>query len=363
MSNHKRKVILGIVGLGKSAEVFQVPGLKQVEDIRVVAASDIDEDRLKRFADRFGIEHRFVDYHEMLNHNDIDAIAILTPTRFHADMAIAAMTAGKHVFIDKPLALNIPECERLISQAVHTPGKVVTVGFNLRWHRLVRKALQIVQSGVLGEIKAIRSTYTHWHPGDTTQVWHRTREEGGGVLFNEAVHHFDLWRLFLGSEVKEIFSASRPSDYFEDESAAINARLENGVLASGIFSYESSPNNEIEIFGRSARLRLSLYRFDGLEVYSNQEYPGDLKGRARRFLKILKELPETYGVIRKGGDFDLTYRNQWQHFADCILHDHFPECTLEDGKRAVEIALAAIESTSIEKSVQIKTGKLLRKDI
>jgi predicted dehydrogenase len=349
---NQRKVRLGIIGSGKSAGVFQMPGLKQVEDISVVAASDIDEDRLNRFAERFGIKHHFLDYHEMLNRSDIDAIAILTPTSLHADMAVAAMTAGKHVFIDKPLALNIPECERLIDQAAHSPGKAM-VGFNLRWHRLVRKAMQAVRSGVLGDIKAIRSTYTHWHPGDKAQVWHRTRGEGGGVLFNEVVHHFDLWRLFLGSEVKEIFSASRPSEYFEDETGAIAARFENGVLASGIFSYESSPNSEIEIFGRMARLRISLYQFDGLEVYSNQEYPGDLKGRLHRVIDTMRELPETAKIIRKGGDFGLTYRNQWQHFADCILHNRPPECTLEDGRHAVEIALATIDSASLGVPIKI----------
>jgi myo-inositol 2-dehydrogenase / D-chiro-inositol 1-dehydrogenase len=353
MDNHQEKVSLGIIGCGKSAEVFQMPGLHQVGDISVVAVSDIDEDRLNRFAERFGIKHRFVDYHEMLNCTDMDAIGVLAPTRFHAEIATAVMAAGKHVFIDKPLALTVAECDRLIEQANHSSVKVV-VGFNLRWHRLVRKAVRIVQSGVLGEIKAIRSTYTHWHPGETAQAWHRTREEGGGVLFNEVVHHFDLWRLLLRSEVTEIFSASRPSEYFEDETGAITARFGNGVLASGIFSYESSPNSEIEIFGRMARMRLSLYRFDGLEVYSNQEYPGDMRGRIHRFIDTLRELPETIKIIRKGSDFDLTYHDQWQHFADCILRNSIPECTLGDGKRAVGIALAAIESASTGRKLKLE---------
>jgi predicted dehydrogenase len=228
------------------------------------------------------------------------------------------------------------------------------IGFNLRFHRLVSRALQIVQSGVLGEIKAIRSTYTHWHPGDSAQLWHRKREFGGGVLFNEVVHHFDLWRLFLGSEVDKIFSTSRPSEYFEDETSVIAAHFENGVLASGIFSYESSPNCEVEIFGKMARMRLSLYRVDGLEVYSNQEYPGDMRGRLYRFIDTMKELLETVKTMRKGSDFDLSYRGQWQHFANCILQNRQPECTLEDGKRAVRIALAAIESVATGRAVKLK---------
>jgi predicted dehydrogenase len=354
MNSHQKKVGLGIIGCGKSAEVYHMPGLKQVKDIDIIAASDIDRDRLKRFSEHFGVKHSFIDYHEMLNCPDIQAAAVITPTRFHADVGLDAIAAGKHVFIDKPLALNIPECERLINQAAQSPGKVITVGFNLRWHRLVSKAVQIVRNGVLGEIQAIRSTYTHWHPEDTAQSWHRKREFGGGVLFNEIVHHFDLWRLFLESEVNEIFAANRSSEYFEDETGAIAARFDNGVLASGIFSYVSSPNSEVEIFGRMARLYLSLYRIDGLEVYSNQEYPGDIKGRLHRLTDTMKALPETVRIMSKGSDFNLTYRGQWQHFADCILRNSKPECTLEDGKRAVEIALAAIESASIGRVVKLK---------
>jgi myo-inositol 2-dehydrogenase / D-chiro-inositol 1-dehydrogenase len=356
MSHHQGKVRLGIIGCGKSAEVYQMPGLRQVKDIDVIAASDIDRERLERFAERFSVKHSFVDYHEMLNCPDIQAVAVITPTRFHAETGLAAIAAGKHVFIDKPLALTISECDGLISQAAQSPGKVIMVGFNLRFHRIVSKAVRIVQSGALGEIKAIRSTYTHWHPGATAQSWHRKREFGGGVLFNEAVHHFDLWRLFLGSEVRQIFSTSRPSEYFEDETGAIAACFENGILASGIFSYESSPNNEVEIFGKMARMRLALYCMDGLEVYSNQEYPGDMRARSRRFIATMKGLPETVKAMRKGSDFDLTYRNQWQHFADCILRHSQPDCTLEDGKRSVEIALAATESASSGRLVKISYG-------
>ena len=206
MVKHPGKIGLGIIGCGKSAEVYQMLGLAKVENIDIVGSSDTDEKRLSIFSERFRIPHRFVDYREMLTCSDVDAVAVITPTQFHADVASHAMAAGKHVFIDKPLALNAVECNNLITQAENkNTGIVAMVGFNLRWHRLVSKAMRIIQSGRLGEIKAVRSTYTHWHPGDTAQHWHRKREHGGGILFNEIVHHFDLWRLFLGSEIREIY--------------------------------------------------------------------------------------------------------------------------------------------------------------
>lgn len=354
MNNQQTKVRLGIVGCGKSAEVYQMPGLTQVSDIEIAAASDIDEGRLISFSNRYQIKKHFIDYHEMLKRHDIHAIAVLTPTRSHAEIASEAMSAGKHVFIDKPLALTIEDCERLIGQAAGSPGKITMVGFNLRWHRLVSRTVKLLQSGIPGHIKAIRSTYTHWHPGEIAQPWHRRREFGGGVLFNEVVHHFDLWRLFLKSEVSEVFTASNPSEYFEDETGSVTARFTNNTLASGIFSYQSSPNSEVEILGDRARISLALYKTDGLKVYSNREYPGDMKVRLRHFMSTIRGLPETIGSMKNGSDFDLTYRRQWQHFADSILRGASPACTLDDGKRAVQIALAAIKSASSGKPVTLK---------
>ena len=100
-------------------------------------------------------------------------------------------------------------------------------------------------------------------------------------------------------------------------------------------------------------MRISLYRIDGLEIYSNQEYPGDIKGRFNRCVDTIRDLPQTVDIMRKGGDFNLTYYYQWRHFADCILGKTTPECTLDDGKRAVETALAAIESASSGQPVKI----------
>jgi predicted dehydrogenase len=231
------------------------------------------------------------------------------------------------------------------------------VGFNLRWHRLVRRARAIVESGALGEIKAIRGAYTHWHPGEKAQSWHRRRETGGGILFNEGVHHFDLWRYLLGEEVADVYAISRPSAHFEDETSTIVARLTNGVSASCLLSYESSPNNELEIFGRQGRLHISLYRFDGLVFYPNTTYPGTVGSRLQRLAAAAGELPETIPVMIKGGDSDLSYVRQWRHFVDCVRNDREPGCTLLDGKRAVETALAAIESVSTGRPVPMEQGE------
>lgn len=343
MAQPPAEVRLGIIGCGKGAELRHLPALMHTTAIRVVAAADTDLGRLQLLGDRFGIAQRHRDYRELLDRDDVSAVAILTPTKWHAEMGIASLAKGKHVLIDKPLALDGEECARLKEKASHSSG-LVLVGFNFRWHRLLRRARAVVKSGALGEIKAIRSVYTHWHPGEEAQVWHARRAEGGGVIFNDGVHHFDMWRFLLEQEIAEIYAASRSSAYFEDETSTISARTADGILATGVFSFGSSPNSEIEIFGDAGRLAISFYRFDGLEFYPRTVCPGDGMDRIRKWVKTIRELPETLPRMRRGGDFTLTYDGMWQHFADCILSNRTPECTLEDGTRAVEIALAAIAS-------------------
>lgn len=352
MASRHKTIRLGIIGCGRVAEERHFPALQHLPDIQVVAAADIDTDRLNSIADRFAIEQRFNDYRTLLVHANIDAVGILTPTQSHAEIGLAALEAGKHVMVEKPLALNLAECEQLIAHRANSSCKVV-VGLNLRWHRLLRRACKFIQNGNLGRIKAIHSVFTHHRSGENAPYWHRKRDFGGGIVFNEAVHHFDLWRYLLQSEVEQIYSFTRPSSYYEDETLVTSACLSNGTLATGVFTLKTSPTNEVEIYGENGRLYLSLYRFDGFEFFSHTTYPGNITDRLKKFMLELLKLPQAIPIMRRGGDFAVTFYDLWQHFIDCINRDGAPRCTLEDGKRALQISLAAIESASSRRPVQI----------
>jgi len=335
---------LGIIGCGKVAEERHLPALKMIPEVEVVAAADIDIDRARLLMGRFDIDCPCTDYLTLLGRPDVQAVAVLTPTLSHAEIGVAALDAGKHVFLEKPLALTLDQCDQLIAAAERSPAKIV-VGFNLRWHRLVRRARAFIQTGDLGTITAIRSVYSHYRQGEDAPVWHRKRELGGGVTINEGVHHFDLWRYLLNSEVAEIFSIRRPSQFVEDSINIISASMTNGVLATAVLAFKTGPTNEVEIYGEAGRLYLSCYRFDGLEFHPGPVYPGDIRNRLRRVLGSVKDLPRAVQAMRRGGDFAATFYEIWRHFLDCVHENIASECTLEDGKRAVQIALAAIDSS------------------
>lgn len=345
MTNGSDPIRLGIIGCGKVAHEWHFSAIAHCPHLRITAISDVNEDRLESTGERLNISWRYADYRDLLERDDIDAIGILTPTASHAEIAIAGMDSGKHVLIEKPLALTLDECDQLIASAARADGRIV-VGFNLRWHRLVREARKVIASGALGEIRAIRSVYTHYRTGEDAPDWHRKLELGGGVAFNEAVHHFDLWRFLLGCEIEQVSSFNQPSEHYEDDNHITNARLSNGTLASAFFTYTTSPNSEIEVFGTAGRLHASLYKFDGLQFYASSSYPGDIGDRLKKMLGTVADLPKAVQIRRLGGDFGATFTGLWRHFAECISTGRDSECTLEDGKHALRIALASVQSSS-----------------
>ncbi len=337
------KIGLGIIGCGRVARERHMPALKWIPGFEIIAASDIRPDGLEEFSDRYKIKRRYPDYRELLEDPDIDAVGILTPTPSHIEIGLAALEMGKHVFMEKPLALTLSDCDKLIekSRAANTKSLLC---FNLRWHRLVKQAREKIRSGELGNIKAVCSIYTHLRDGRSAQNWHRDLDLGGGVTFNEGVHHFDLWHYLVGGSAERIFAFHDSDQYYQDESSMISGRLSNGILASAYYTFKTSPASEIEIYGDRGRLHVNLYRFDGLRFYPSSIYPGDIGDRLKKAVRSGLDSGGWTAVLRRGGDFQDTFFQIWRHFAGCILHDKQPECVFEDGRRAVKTALAAVAS-------------------
>lgn len=343
---------LGFIGCGRATQMLHLPALQQLSSAKVLALADADPDRLNTVADQFHIKQRYNDYRALLDEPSLDAVAVCVPVQFHTEIALAVLATEKHLFIEKPLALRLDQCDQLIEKA-KTVNKKITVGFNLRHHRLIQELQTILQQGTLGTIDAIRSNWTSAiRHRMQVPAWRNHRETGGGALFEIAVHHFDLWRFLLQSDVEEVFAASR-SEQWPDVTASVTARMTNNILASGFFSEQTSDSNEIEIYGSNGRLRVSLYRFDGLEYFSLDSQPGGVSARVKKLQTGLKELPKGIAIMRQGGDYKMSYRSEWQHFIDSIRSDQAVKASLDDGKRAVQTVLAAIESSTTDQAVKI----------
>jgi predicted dehydrogenase len=140
---------IGIVGYGRVSETCHLPALcSLVSRAQAVALAEVDAHRCRRGAGMFDLAP-YPDVEAMLaSQSEIDIVAICTPAQHHAQAAIAALRAGKHVLIEKPLALSVDDADRISDAArAAAPHAKAIVGFNLRHHRLVERARQIIQSG------------------------------------------------------------------------------------------------------------------------------------------------------------------------------------------------------------------------
>jgi myo-inositol 2-dehydrogenase / D-chiro-inositol 1-dehydrogenase len=327
---------LGIIGCGAVTERHHLPALKRVGDIRVVALADADRRRLKLLGRRGQGRHNT--FRELIDDHNVDAVAVWLPPQFHAEAALAALEKGKHVFIEKPLALNLADCDRLLEAGARAPTRKVMVGFNLRWHRLVRQARDIINRDELGRIKLVRTIFTS---AATNSAWRSSLETGGGVIFDLGVHHFDLVRFLFGSEVKDVRSSTTKSG----KAVSVTFSMSNGVRVECTFAEGTDAKQEFEVHGEQGWLRVSLYRANGLERFRVHESPGAMTARLRCAANTLLSLPRILYQAGRGGEFALSYVEEWRHFAEAVLLDKPVEANLLAGRRALEIALAASKAT------------------
>jgi predicted dehydrogenase len=200
---------VGIIGCGGVTLGRHLPALAGVEGVELVALADPDAQCLARAARQRPQARGHRDHQALLAAGGLDADAVCVPTRAHAEVALAALEAGVHVLLEKPLALGVAEGARSAERAARS-ARCVLLGFNLRWHPHVLRAREIARSGRLGPLELLRTLFTSGSLFRGEPAWPRRRAEGGGVLVETAVHHLDLWRFVSGRELEEVFAASAP---------------------------------------------------------------------------------------------------------------------------------------------------------
>jgi predicted dehydrogenase len=352
MTDSQPAIRVGVVGCGRVAQQRHLPIIATLPETKLVAISDIDADTREKLAARYGLSHVYEDYRNLVMSDIVDAVMVATPTQFHAEVGIAALKANKHVMLEKPLALSLDEVDRLEAAAAES-HKTVAVAMNSRWHRLTREARDIVRRGSLGRVGLLRSAFIDsFRHNDQPRAWMMRHESAGSVLVEQAIHHFDLWQFLLDSEVDDIY-AKMQAPMTLDECAAVTATMKNGVIIAAMFSEGLKDTNEVEIYGQDGRLRVSMYDFDGLDVTPRSEYPGTMSTRVRRLKQALVAFPGAVKRSRTGGDWAASYRREWGHFLDCIRGGTPPECGLREGRRALQVGLAAMASLSTGAPVRV----------
>ena len=192
-----KSVKLGLIGAGNIANAH-LDAYKSVEGAEIVAICDIDKDRLKETAEKFGIKNTYATAEEMVKaHPELDAADVCVWNCSHASCAITALNAGLHVLCEKPMAYNTKEAEEMLA-AARKNGKLLMIGFVLRFSDDAKIAKDVIEAGALGDVYYAKAHYVrrHGNPGG----WFANKElSGGGPVIDLGVHVIDIIRYLMGS--------------------------------------------------------------------------------------------------------------------------------------------------------------------
>ncbi len=188
----------GIVGLGVISNTH-IQALKEIEGVTVRGVFDRSQQRMIEVARETGAR-TYASYEELLADGEIDAVCICTPSGLHAKQAIQALQSGKHVVLEKPMALTSADAEEICREAENS-DRLITVIFQSRFHRDVRRVKKLIEDGALGRLTLCDLYMKFWRDPSyyASGAWRGTWQmDGGGALMNQGIHGVDLIRYLVG---------------------------------------------------------------------------------------------------------------------------------------------------------------------
>jgi predicted dehydrogenase len=194
-----RKLGIGIIGSGGIARGAHMPGYKACEEqgVRILAVSDINPDVARRAGEEFEVPHIFTDYRKLLQMDEIDAVSVCTPNYLHMQPTVDALKAGKHVLVEKPLAMNGVEGKAMVDAATRT-GMKLQVGFMSRFQSTSQALKRFIDAGEMGEIYFARAQAMRRRGIPGWGVFTQKDKQGGGPLIDIGVHILDLTLWLMG---------------------------------------------------------------------------------------------------------------------------------------------------------------------
>jgi predicted dehydrogenase len=208
--------VIGVSGRGRIARHWNQPQGRSI----IVGGADINQNNLAAFQKEYGNTFVTTDYRYLLERGDVDAIAVTSPDFCHEEHAVAALEAGKHVFCEKPLAITVQGCDRIL-KAWKDSGKRLMVGFNMRYMNMFRTMKDIVEAGTIGEIKAVWVRHFVGHGGNFYyHDWHAKGANTTSLLLQKGSHDIDIIHWISGSYGKRVaafgsldfFGGDKPDD-------------------------------------------------------------------------------------------------------------------------------------------------------
>jgi predicted dehydrogenase len=325
------KVGVCVIGLGMGYHHAECYSLMK-DRVRLFLC-DVDEKRLAEARAKLQPEGAFRDIGQVLASKDVQAIDAALPHSMHAPLAVKASKAGKHFMTEKPMARTLVEADRMI-KATEKAGIKFMVAENQRFWPTANKAKELIDQGMLGRIFLVRI----YELGlDRVGGWRlQRRYSGGGNLIDSGVHAVDTLRLLGGADVTSVYAQTRREVLLNlqgEDTAFVSVKFRNGTMGDLITSWGiqyAGPQARFYVHGTEG----SIWEFNGLYVQSNES----------------EEFKAPVKVDVSGKD---DFYLEMEHFVDCIINDKRPIMDGREGRKDLEVVLAAYKSASMGRPVKL----------
>ena len=359
------KVKLSIIGVGSMGR-FHAEKLASINNVTLVAVCDINQERAREVAGKYKCAAYF-DPQALLKDKVCDAVLIATPHYAHTTIGIAALKAGLHVLVEKPISVHKADCERLI--AAHKDKKQVFAAmFNQRTDPRYRKLKELIDTGALGKLDRITWIITDWFRTEAYYAsggWRATwAGEGGGVLLNQCPHNLDLWQWMFGmpQSVRGFCKIGHKHDIEVEDVVTAYLHYDNGC--SGVFitsTGEAPGTNRLEVAGEYGKVVI-----EGNEIRFTRNTTS-----ADQFLKTTPELwgrPELWNVQIPVSGTGGQHSEILQNFVNTIVSGATLIAPAAEGLKSVELGNAMLFSSEAGKTVQLPLnatayGRMLKQKI
>ena len=286
MNHPRRPVRIGVLGTGAVSQIVHLPILTERADVEVAAVSDSDVPKAKAIAARFNVKNVVTDQ-ELLEGDLVDSVVISTPNHLHEVQALAALKAGKHVLVERPLALTARGVDRLLKAARKT-GRVLMAGMSHRYRPDAAALASFVAGGELGRVYQVRGSWLNRKLHLTRPTWRQDRKlSGGGALMDLGVPALDLCLYIAGyPQIRRVSAVISKGEFEVEDAALVTASTDKDLAVTVEVSWSFFGNEDRQFFrvmgseGSGSLPPLQVYKQLGgrpLDVTPHQPVPSGVE--------------------------------------------------------------------------------------
>lgn len=335
--NASSKIGIGVVGTGRIGKLHIQHLSQNIPDAEVVSICSLDTETAETLSKQFNISEATTNYRKLLTNPQIDAVLVASSTDTHVEICQAAAKAGKHIFCEKPIALDLEQIDETLTIVKEAKVKF-QVGFNRRFDVNFRRVRDVISSGEIGEPHILRITSRDPAPPPIEYA-----KVSGGMFLDMTIHDFDMARYLIDDEVIAVYAIGavrvdpKIGEIGDIDTAVITLQFQNGVLATidnsrkAVYGYDQ----RVEVFGAKGMVTVGNLSTDTVTLTNNT-------GR-------LSANPPYFFIER----YKDAYLSELRTFVQCILDDKQPPVSGMDGRAPVVMGYAALKSLRENRPVKL----------